>query len=437
MKVPDPRQARIIIAAFLVGFITMAHEIIIGRVFGTYFGTSTFTWSGVIAAFILFIGLGYWLGGRLSHRRRLHANLLGASLLLVIIMPFVLESFFESTGLIWIAQFIIGLIIASLPLIMLAAYIPSLIEQRKGTKAESSSTVLSSDTVGSVLGVLAAGVVLLPLLGVWKSAAVLSIFAAALIVQSRARWWSLALIAFGVFMFITAPPTIPSPFSDIEVRYGNGIVELSFGPRSPQSAMYLAQPEVPVYRYSEWVAEFNEQVDAPSDVLMLGAGGCTHIPILRATHPNMRITVIDNNPVVFDICTSVFGITERDDVTFIVNDARRFLRDAPDYDLIFLDAFGSLCTVPEHLITHEFHLELIERLSPDGKVIMNTIFGSDESKRVIEDNLRAAFTIIDIRTSDVVPGNRVFFLEKGGSGTPLITDDRNPYTLLLSRECLG
>ena len=436
MKLPEPRQARIIIAAFLVGFITMAHEIIIGRVFGTYFGTSTLTWSGVIASFILFIGIGYWLGGKLSRKRTLHAHLLAASMLLVITMPVILSTFFETIALPWVASFTIGLTIASLPLIMLAAYIPALIERREGGKAESSSTILSSDTVGSVLGVLTAGVVLLPLIGVWKSAAILSVFAAAIIIQSRARWWTIPILALGLTMYLLAPPTIPSPFSDIEVRYGDGLVQLSFGPRSPQSAMYLARPEVPVYRYSQWVAEFYRESPRAERVLMLGAGGCTHIPILRETHPNAHITVIDNNPVVFDVCRDAFGILDRTDTEYIVDDARRFLSEAGTYDIVFLDTFGSLCTVPEHLITHEFHLELLETLEPDGRVIMNTIFGSETSKRVIEDNLRAAFDIIDIRTSDVTPGNRVFHMRAGGTGRPLITDDRNPYTLLLSQECL-
>ena len=436
MKTPDPRQARIVIAAFLVGFITMAHEIIIGRVFGTYFGTSTFTWSGVIAAFILFIGLGYWLGGRLDEYRSLHAHLLGASLLLVVAMPFILETFFEHAPLMWAVQFVLGLIIASLPLLMLAAYIPSLIEQRRGGKAHASSTVLSSDTVGSVLGVLAAGVVLLPVLGVWRSAAALSIFAAALMVQSRAKWWALPMLVLGGIMILNAPEVIPSPFSDIEVRYGNGLVELSFGPRSPQSAMYLARPQLPVYEYSRWVDEFSRNLDADS-ILMLGAGGCTHVPLLRESHPDAHITVVDNNPTVFDICTSVFGVLERENTAFFVEDARRFLDRDETYDLIFVDTFGSLCTVPEHLITYEFHNELIERLEPGGRVIMNTIFGSEESKRIIEENLRASFELDDVRTANATPGNRVFLMSSGGRGSPIITDDRNPYTLLLSRECLG
>jgi predicted membrane-bound spermidine synthase len=436
MRIPDPHQARIVFAAFLIGFITMAHEIIIGRVFGTYFGTSTLTWSGVIAAFILFIGLGYYLGGRLNARRRLHANLLGASLVLLVVMPFALETFFKRAPLDWIVQFVLGLSIASLPLLMLAAYIPSLIEQRIGGKARASSTVLSSDTVGSVIGVLTAGVVLLPGLGVWKSAAALSIFAAALMIQSRAKWWSVPIIACGIILFLNAPTVIPSPFSDIEVRYGNGIVELSFGPRSPQSAMYLARPQIPVYEYSVWVDEFNRRSDAET-ILMLGAGGCTHIPLLRESHPDARITVVDNNPTVFDVCTSAFGIREQENTVFVVDDARRFLAEEGSYDLIFVDTFGSLCTVPEHLITHEFHTELIEHLQPDGRVIMNTIFGSEMSKKIIEENLAASFTILDEHASNRTPGNRVFLMSAGGTQRPLITDDQNPYTLLLSRECLG
>jgi predicted membrane-bound spermidine synthase len=435
MRIPDPRQARIITAAFLVGFITMAHEIIIGRVFGTYFGTSTFTWSGVIAAFILTIGIGYWLGGRLNEHRTFHAHLLGLSLVLIVAMPFVLEAFFHSP-LGWLSQFLIGLTIASLPLTMLSASIPPLIESRIGGKAHASSTVLSSDTIGSVLGVLSAGVVFLPLFGVWKSAAILSVFGAGLIVHSRARFWALAILLIGFVMYMQAPVVIPSPFSDIELRYGNGIVEVSFGPRSPQSAMYLANPEVPVYEYSRWVDGFSQTIDPAERILMLGAGGCTHVPIIRKSHPDASIVVIDNNPVIFDICRETFGVLDQRGVTFIVDDARRFLAEEAEYDFIFVDTFGSLCTVPEHLITHEFHLTILDRLAPDGRVIINTIFGSNESKRIIEANIAAAFGIIDVRTSERVPGNRVFLLERGGTGSPLITDDRNPYTLLLSRECL-
>lgn len=434
----DPKQLRIVIAAFLIGFITMAYEITLGRVFSMYFGSSTITWSGVIAAFILTIGIGYGLGGILSRNRFIHANLLGLSLIGIVIMPFLLETLILAVAAPWWFEFFLGLALASAPLIMVAATVPSLIEQRRGTKADASSVVLSSDTVGSVLGIIASGVVLLPLIGVWKSVGVLAIFAVALSIITRARWWFIPIAIAGLLMYANAPDVIPSPFADIEVEYGNGIVQLSFGPSSPQSAMFLARPHIPVYEYSRFIDELSrEYVEDADTILMLGAGGCTHVPMLLHTYPSASITVVDNNPRVFEVCEEHFGVVQREQVDFVVDDARLFVQSAGVYDLVVLDTFGSLCTVPEHLITYEFHNDLGRIVAQDGLIIMNAIFGSDESERVIEANLAASFELIDEKSTGRRPGNHVYVLAPGGNDEPMITDDHNPYSLMLSRECLG
>ncbi len=81
-------------------------------------------------------------------------------------------------------------------------------------------------------------------------------------------------------------------------------------------------------------------------------------------------------PAWFTTCTArkYFGIRESG-ITVIVNDGRgyvRSLKDGKQYGIVYLDAFNSF-SIPAHLTTADFLVEVADHLSEDGIVLANTI----------------------------------------------------------------
>lgn len=54
--------------AFLGGFVIMSLELLGGRVFAPYFGSSIYVWGSIITVFMLSLALGYLIGGKMSVR---------------------------------------------------------------------------------------------------------------------------------------------------------------------------------------------------------------------------------------------------------------------------------------------------------------------------------------------------------------------------------
>ncbi len=79
------------VAAFVTGFCSIATEISASRLVAPYFGSSTFIWANLIGVTLLFLAIGYWVGGRLADRypdARILYGLIGlAGIALTLVIP--------------------------------------------------------------------------------------------------------------------------------------------------------------------------------------------------------------------------------------------------------------------------------------------------------------------------------------------------------------
>src|SRR5437899_11184923 len=89
--------------------------------------------------------------------------------------------------------------------------------------------------------------------------------------------------------------------------------------------------------------------EEPRRMLVVGLGGGSLPMFLRAHYPAATIDVAEIDPGVVDIAKRFLGFVEDEGMRAHVGDGRQFIEDArqADYDLIFLDAFGST-DVPNH-----------------------------------------------------------------------------------------
>ena len=63
----NPRR-RLSLVVFLAGVASLATEVTGARLLAPYFGTSNVVWANVIGMTLLYLSVGYWVGGRLADR---------------------------------------------------------------------------------------------------------------------------------------------------------------------------------------------------------------------------------------------------------------------------------------------------------------------------------------------------------------------------------
>jgi spermidine synthase len=121
-------------------------------------------------------------------------------------------------------------------------------------------------------------------------------------------------------------------------------------------------------------------VDRPRSALVIGLGGGSLASFLHHAYPEMKIDVVDIDPVVVEAARSHFGFKEDARLKAHVADGRQFIEQSKDrYDIVFLDGFGA-DSVPDHLTTREFITAVRNRLAPGGLVASN-LWGRDANRK--------------------------------------------------------
>src|SRR5579864_6431559 len=93
----DPRRV-LPAVVFVAGASSLAIEICASRLLAPYFGNSTVVWANVIGLILVYLSVGYWLGGRIADRhptRRALGILLLAAAASIAVLPFVAHPFLD------------------------------------------------------------------------------------------------------------------------------------------------------------------------------------------------------------------------------------------------------------------------------------------------------------------------------------------------------
>jgi spermidine synthase len=142
----------------------------------------------------------------------------------------------------------------------------------------------------------------------------------------------------------------------------------------------LADPSLLQFRYVRWfdaaLADPIAALDGSASVLHVGGGGFSFPRHLAAVHPASRQTILELDPVVYDVARDELGYRPTDRDSVVIGDARlsatALATDA--FDVVVGDAFGGL-SVPWHLTTAEFVAEIDRIMRPGGVYVMNLIDG--------------------------------------------------------------
>jgi len=172
--------------ALASGVLTLAVEVVWTRLFAQVLQNSAYTYALVLATFLLALATGAGVANRLTRLRSapppvVLVVVLLASSAVAAVSPWLFHSRTEGLRLIGgTADFVgyvlevagLAVVVMFLPAIVLGALLPyllRLLQQRAAAPGQTIGRLVAVNTVGGIVGSLAAGFVLLPWLGAWRS----------------------------------------------------------------------------------------------------------------------------------------------------------------------------------------------------------------------------------------------------------------------------
>jgi len=418
-------------AAFLTGLTTLAVEFTASRMVQTVYGTSMIVWANVIGLVLLFLTIGYFLGGWLSDRNPAHklfyllVFLAGNSaVLFLLVTSAVLKSAAAA-----LSSWQFGPIASSLAIVALALAVPvtllgmlapfaiRLSVRDVSEAGRVSGMIYAVSTMGSLLGTYLPVLLVIPLAGSRWSAVIfgglLMIAGAVGMIRSRKRLTA-GLLALPLLLGLSLPyflaggvknrdaqvAELESAYNYIEVvqrgncRYlllNEGFAYHSYycqAGRSPGPTVWNMMAAAP------YLAQADPQ---PQSGLIIGLAAGSSADFLSQTFPGIELVGIELDPAIVEIGQEHFNLAEIA-VEIIIGDGRYEMNQLErQFDIIIIDAF-KLPYIPWHMTTEEFFEEVRGRLAPGGVLAINAGRVA-EDRRLIE---ALAATLLEVFPSVVV-----------------------------------
>lgn len=416
---------RLGVLVFFAGAGTLAAELAGARLLAPFFGASNIVWANVIGLTLIYLSLGYWLGGKLADRyptpRALSVVVLvGAAA--VAALPFVTRPFFTvatdafvdlSAGAL-IGSFVGAMLMFAVPLTALGCVAPWAIRlavtdiQTAGAVA---GRLYALSTLGSIVGTFASSLVLIPVIGTQRTM-LLSALAIALSTVPFLGRRALAASGALALLLLVPPGQIKSgqgdvvlfegesPYQYVQISRqldGDVIMHLNEG-WAIHSVLPKGGPGALTGGYWDTLLALPLLYDRPDGrVAVLGNAGGTISNLLGAAWPRTRVDGVDIDPLLADVGRRYMGMGSNALLETHTADARFWLAAQDDgaFDGIVVDAYRQPY-IPFHLVSREFFSIVRDRLAPDGVVAINvgTPPGEEQAVEDIAGTMRSVFPAV-------------------------------------------
>ncbi len=411
----------LILLVFVAGACSLAVELSASRLLAPYFGTSLFVWANLIGLILLYLTVGYYLGGRLADRYPRPAVLYLLTIiasLLIGLIPFIsrpilfwsLSAFATYSVSVFYGSLVSVILLFALPVILLGCVSPFAIRLSVKQVVKSGRTagqLYAISTAGSILGTFLPVLWLIPTIGTYRTfivtaVSLLIVSIAGLIASiphtgGAARFRGnknllsvLLLIPLGLSLLGSQGPIKPpggtdgggvlvtereSPYNYIQVvRVGNEtqlVLNEGLGIHSvynPNSVLTQGP-----WDYFLIAPFFNKAPFTQSQVRRVGVIGLGAGTIPRefsAIYGPIPIDGVEIDGTIVKLAQQYFHMNEPN-LHVIVEDGRYYLRTAKVlYDEIGIDAYQQPY-VPFQLTTSEFFQEVRSHLTPTGVAVIN------------------------------------------------------------------
>lgn len=425
------------IVVFIASFCTLVIELVAGRIMAPYVGVSLYTWTSIIGVVLAGISIGAYLGGLIADRYPRTSTLGWLLILSGVgafsISPLtnlVGGAHFQTSLMVRIL--LITTIIFFAPACVLGMISPVVVKLTLNNLAKTGNVVgkiYAFSTLGSILGTFATGFFLVSWMGtrnILLTMGIILILSGVIFggfLEKKRRVAFLTL--FLVVLFLVFPlavfygyaalrpdevPRLTSPAEAIQKAYGYAFkppldedtyffkesdyytIKLKRSTRGNHGnplellvldhlvhsytdlndPLYLEYEYIRIYEeFVRWQAKKRKSFKA----LFIGGGGYTIPRYIETKYPDAEMDVVEIDPEVTRVVHQYLGVSEKTKIRSHNMDGRWFVMNCQEkesYDFIFGDAFNDL-SIPYHLTTKEFAMQLKALLKPDGLLLANVI----------------------------------------------------------------
>lgn len=412
------------LVVLIEGYSVLALELIAIRQLTPFVGSGVETVAILVAAVLMPLAFGYYQGGNhryrlstkgsLSYRNKLIRNLMQATAILVIGFSHIcLELFFSYLGKIGITSAIgqtalYALIFIVYPVYLLGQTVPLISNYfARGKISEVTGHMLFFSTLGSFLGSIFSTLILMVTIGVHYTVFVtISLLAILIIVLDKSFFSARTFYA----IFICCIALLFNNHSILEkfhiVSNNNySMVQIENVPGESEAKIMkinrsLSSKYTPELKKRFLYVQYIDYTflrpyklhDKKRDILVIGSGGFT----LGLEDPYNNYTFVDIDKSLQKVSeTYLLPEPLGKNKTFIGQPARLFMQqNTKQYDIIVVDAYTNIYTIPPQLLTQEFFLQLKQSLKPQGVMVMNAATQPDFStvySRKLHSTLQSVF----------------------------------------------
>ena len=440
----------LILLVFVAGASSLAVELSASRLLAPYFGTSLFVWANLIGLILLYLTIGYYLGGRLADRYPRPAVLYGLttvaafliSLIPVLSRPILnwsLTSFATYSVSVFYGSLVSVILLFAVPMILLGCVSPFAIRlrvQQVGKSGRTAGQLYAISTAGSILGTFIPVLWLIPAIGTYRTffafaVSLLLISIIGLVVtrisnsngrprkirMDKSLLSILLLIPMGSSLLGIQGPIKPpsgadgggalvtekeSPYNYIQVVRVGDELQLVLNEGLGIHSIYnpnqiLTQGPWDYFMIAPYFNKPPFTQDQVHKVCVIGLGAGTIPREMSAAYGPIPIDGVEIDGTIVDLARHYFHMNEPN-LHVVVQDGRYFLQTtSQQYDVIGIDAYQQPY-VPFQLTTVEFFREVRAHLSPTGVAVINAGRTNSDFRLVeaLAQTMRAAFSNVYI-----------------------------------------
>jgi len=399
-------QAYLYLTTFAVGMVSLGVELSASRLLAPHFGDSHPVWAAIIGLILLYLAVGYFIGGRWADRSPRPVALYQATAwagLLVGLVPFVARpalllaarGFANYDISLLAGPFVAVLLLFSAPVTLMGCVSPfvvRLLMERTDRAGNVAGRTYAISTAGSLLGTLLPVFWLIPTIGTRNTFVVLSLLLMAVALGGLGRttprralcylWTPLPVLL--LTFALRGQPVKPEEGAIYETESAYHYIQVV--ERSGWRYLYLNEGQGihSVYRpgmqraWGTWdyflVAPFfNPPPFSPQRVrslAMIGLAAGTIPKQYTTFFGPIPIDGVELDPEIVRVGEEFFAMDEGN-LNTVVADGRAFLaRSKRSYTVIGIDAYR-LPYIPWHLTTVEFFRQVRDHLTEDGVAVIN------------------------------------------------------------------
>ncbi len=414
LSAPHKNNTFLYLAVFISGMSTLAIELSASRLLGSVFGTSNIVWANVIGLILLYLTIGYFIGGRWADRSPYYTTfnriiLWGAFLSALIplvsrpVLSTAATAFAGAQAALALGSFVAILILFSIPVTLLGCVSPFAIRLAftgiEGS-GQTAGRIYAISTLGSLLGTFAPTLFLIPELGTIRTFLLFAglLYSIGLIGLWRENgpraifWlWMPLVIALLTFIVLNGPLREPfpgstllfedeTPYNYVQVQQdaaGNRYLYLNEG----QGIHSQWSPGDYSDNHRTWsffltAPYFNNPPFKPEQVESIAVIGLAAGTIARQhihVYGDIPMDGIEIDPGIVEAGARYFDMNAEfmPSLTVHVADGRYQLNHLEHrYTLIAGDAYRPPY-IPWHLTTVEFFQEVRQHLTDEGVFAVN------------------------------------------------------------------